>query len=154
MLQIFVLITKTGVSEAGPIVSIGISSLTTGFASAIIAFDRDVDPQGRKINPTFYGYIPDDHRLRSRCFMMMTVMSTCHNLSRSVGCALLAASGGTTMVLSFFGGEMMLYLVWKVVRSDFMAWFPVEGSLGAVMSLVYRVAVKVIADFSGCLQFR
>ena len=86
--------------------------------------------------------------------MMMTVMSTCHNLSRSVGCALLAASGGTTMVLSFFGGEMMLYLVWKVVRSDFIAWFPVDGPLGVVLSLLYRVVVKVIADFSGCLHFR
>ena len=86
--------------------------------------------------------------------MLMTLMSACHNLSRSVGCALLAASGGTTMVLSFVGGEMMLYLVWKVFRRDFMAWFPVDGALGVVMSLIYRVIVKVVADFSGCLQFR
>ena len=57
-------------------------------------------------------------------------------------------------MLSFFGGEMLLYLVWKLVRSDFMAWFPVEGSLGLFLSLVYRVFVKVIVDFSGCLHFR
>ena len=154
MLQIFVLLTKTGVSGAGPLVSIGISALTTGFASAIIAFDKDVDAQGRKINPKFYGYIPDDHGLRSRCFLLMMMMSACHNLSRSVGCALLVASGGTTMVLSCVGGEIMLYLVWKVVRSDFMSWFPVEGSLGLFLSLVHRVFVKVIVDFSGCLHFR
>ena len=85
--------------------------------------------------------------------MLMTLMSACHNLSRSVGCALMAASGGM-MVLSFVGGEMLFYLMWKVVRSDFMAWFPVDGSLGVVMSLIYRVFVKVIADFGGCLQFR
>ena len=154
VLQVFVLITKTGVSGAGPIMSIGISALTTGFASAIIAFDKDADAKGREINPRFYGFIPNDHGLRSRCFMLMTLMSACHNLSRSVGCALLAASGGKTMVLSFIGGEMMLYLVWKVFRRDFIAWFPVDGAFGALLSLVYRVIVKVIADFSGCLHFR
>ena len=86
--------------------------------------------------------------------MLMTLMSVCHNLSRSVGCALLVASEGTTLVLSFVGGEIMLYLVWKVFRLDFMAWFPGDGPLGVFLSLVYRVVVKVIADFSGCLQFR
>ena len=85
--------------------------------------------------------------------MLMTLMSTFHNLSRSIGCALLAASGGARL-LSFVGGEMALYLVFKMVRSDFMAWFPVEGSLGLFLSLVYRVFVKVIVDFSGCLQLR
>ena len=85
--------------------------------------------------------------------MLMTLMSTFHNLSRSIGCALLAASGGA-MLLSFVGGEMALYLVFKMVRSDFMAWFPVDGPLGVVMSLIYRVIVKVVADFGGCLHFR
>ena len=154
VLQIFIVVTKTGFSGAGPLVSIGISALTTGFASAIIAFDKDVDAQGRKINPKFYGYIPDDHGLRSRCFLLMMMMSACHNLSRSVGCALLAALGGTTFLLSFVGGEMMLYLVWKVCRCDFMAWFPVDGAFGVLLSLFSRVVVKVIADFSGCLLFR
>ena len=154
MLQIFVLITKTGVSGAGPIVSIVISALTTGFASAIIAFEKDADAKGRENQPKFYGCIPNDHGLRSRCFMLITLMSACHNLSRSIGCALLAASGGTTMALSFVGGEMILYLVWKLCRRDFMGWFPVDGALGVVMSLIYRVIVKVVADFSGCLQFR
>ena len=86
--------------------------------------------------------------------MLMTLVSTLHNLSRSIGYALLAASGGMTMVLSVVGGEMMLYLMWKVVLSDFLAWFPFEGPLGVFASLLYRVIVKVVADFSGCLHFR
>ena len=154
VLQIYVLLTKTGVTGAGPLVSIGISALTTGFASAIIAFDKDVDAQCRENQPRFYGFIPDDHGLRSRCFMLMTLMSACHNLSRSIGCALLVSSGGKTMALSFVGGEMLLFLIWKVFRRDFMAWFPVDGPLGILLSLLYRVVVKVIVDFGGCLQFR
>ena len=146
--------TKTGVSGAGPLLSIGVSALTTGFASAMISFDRDVDPQGRKINPKFYGYIPDGHRLRSRCFMLMTMMSSLHNLSRSIGYALLAVAGGTTMVLSFVGGEIMVYLIWKALRRDLLYWIKVDGFLGIFGSCLIRVVVKVIVDFSGCLQFR
>ena len=133
--------------------SIGISALTTGFASAIIAFDKDVDAQCRKNQPTFFGLIPDDHGLRSRCFVLMTMMSALHNLSRSVSYALLAASGGETK-LYFFGGEMLLYLVWKVLNKDFLYWFRVEGFLGIFDSFLIRVLVKVIVDFSGCLLFR
>ena len=84
----------------------------------------------------------------------MMLMSTLHNLSRSIGCALLAASGGATMVLSIFGGEMLLYLAWKLVRRDFMYWVRIEGSLGVIVSLFARIFIKVIVDFSGCLQFR
>ena len=120
----------------------------------MITFDKDVEAQGRINQPTFYGFIPDDHILRRRCFMLLTMMSTLHNLSRSIGCALLMASGGGTMILSVYGGEMLLYAAWKLFRRDFMAWFPVEGAFGILMSLLYRVVVKVIVDFSGCLLFR
>ena len=154
VLQIYVLLTKTGVSGAGQLVSIGISALTTGFASAFIAFYKDVDAQSRENQPIFYGFIPNDHGLRRRCFMLMTLMSACHNLSRSIGCALLAASGGTTMVLYFVRGEMVLYLVWKVFRRDLLYWFKVDGFLGIFGSFLIRVLVKVIVDFSGCLLFR
>ena len=74
------------------LVSIGISAMTTGFANAMIAFDCDVDVTRRKINNFFYGYIPDDHGHRGRCFTLMTMISACHNLSRSIACALLESS--------------------------------------------------------------
>ena len=135
--------------------SIGISTLTTGFASAMIAYDKDVDAQGRKNQPKFYGYIPDDHGLRSRCFMLMTLISTCHNLSRSIGCALLlAASRGGGTMLYFVIGELLLYLAWKLARKDLLYWVQVEGAFGILVSLLSRVLVKVIVDFCGCLHFR
>ena len=84
----------------------------------------------------------------------MTLMSALHNFSRSVGYALLAASGGATMVLSFVGGEMLLYLAWKLVRGDFMYWVRVEGAFGVTTSFLVRVIGKVIVDFSGCIHFR
>ena len=83
----------------------------------------------------------------------MTTMSTLHNLSKSVGCALLFASGIVT-VMSFVGGEMLLYLTWKLARKDFLYWVRVEGQFGRIISFIERVLVKVIVDFSGCLHFR
>ena len=58
------------------------------------------------------------------------------------------------MVISAVCGEMMLYLAWKVLRKDFMYWVRVEGLLGVIVSFVERIIIKVIVDFSGCLQFR
>jgi len=37
------------------LVSIGISAMTTGFTSAMIAFDMDVDVPHRRSQPLFYG---------------------------------------------------------------------------------------------------
>ena len=146
--------TTPGVPSTGVIVSIGISALTTGYASAMITFDCDVAVDKRKDEPTFAGFIPDDNSLRGRCFTLMTLMSALHNLSRSVGCALLAASGGATMVLQVFGGEMLLYLAWKVTRGDIMYWIPIYGTPGVIQSFLNRFLTKIIVDFCGCLQLR
>ena len=92
--------------------------------------------------------------------MLMTLISALHNLSRSVGCALLVTAGGKTLVSLFVGGEMLLYLVFKLARGevfklargDFMWWPRVEGIVGIMMSIVSRIIVKAIADFTGCLH--
>ena len=91
--------------------SIGTSALTTGFTSAMIAFDKDIDVVGRRKQPLFYGYIPDDNGLRERCFVLMTMISALHNVSRSLGVALLAASGNKMLVVYFVGGEIVLYYI-------------------------------------------
>jgi len=137
------------------LVSIGISALTTGFTSAMMAFDIDVDMQRRLVQPKFYGYIPDDNSLRGRVFLLMMLSSCVHNLSRSISCALLAASeGGQSLLVYFIGGEMVLYVTGKILRSDFFWWPRVQGFLATPVSLTGRVLVKIIADYTGCLHLR
>ena len=115
----------------------------------------DIDVWGRKLNPGFNGYIPDDHTSRGRCFFLMTIMSALHNLSRSIGCALLAASSSGKMTLVYFVvGEMILYLVWKIFRRDFFYWVRIEGPLAFCIAISNRIVVKIIVDFSGCLHMR
>jgi len=109
-----------------------------------------VDVHHRKNQPKFYGYIPNDHGLRGRCFVLMTLISSLHNLSRSLGCALLALSGAE-MALPFIGGEIGLYLVYKILRQDFHYWVP---NSPLIASFAVRICSKVVVDFTGSLHFR
>ena len=157
VLQVYVALSNPDEVKIGALISIGISALTTGFTSALISFDKDIDVLGRRKDPKFYGYIRDDHATRGRCFFLMFIMSTLHNLSRSVGCALLAASatsyGKMTLVL-FVIGETIVYLSYKILRRDFFYWVRIDGFLALVIAFFTRILVKIIVDFSGCLLMR
>jgi len=155
VLQLFVWLSSPEDAGSYALVSIAISALTTGYTSAIMAFVLDVDLDRRKNQPKFYGYVLDDHGSRRRTFALMTMISALHNLSRSVGLVLLvASSGGKTLAVIFTVGEVLLYLAYKLTRQDFF-WFPeFEGPVGFSIHLIQRVAVKVIADFTGCIHFR
>jgi len=104
----------------------------------------------RKNQPKFYGYIPNDNSLRGRCFVLMTLMSALHNLSRSLGYALMAISDAE-MALLFIGGEIGLYLVYKILRQDFHYW---PRDVPLIGSFIARILAKVVVDFTGCLHFR
>ena len=70
VLQLYVWLANPDQAGSYALVSIGISALTTGFTSAMIVFDKDVDVVGRRAQPLFYGYIPDHNGLRNRCFVL------------------------------------------------------------------------------------
>lgn len=154
VLQLFVYLSNRKQAGNYALVSIGISALTTGFTSAMIAFDMDVDVPKRKMSPRFYGYLPDDNGKRTRCLVLMTMISALHNISRSVGVALLAVTGGTSFVLSFVGGEMLAFFAYKILRRDFWYWLRLEGAAKVVLAIIVRLVAKIILDFSGCLHLR
>ena len=55
------------------------------------------------------------------------------------------------MALLFIGGEIGIYLVFKILRQDFHFWIPGIPLIG---SFFERILAKVIVDFTGCLHFR
>ena len=154
ILQLYVLLKNPEKAGRYALASIGIGCLTTGFSSAMIAFNYDTDVRRRKTQSIFYGYIPNEHRVRGKCFALMTFMSALHNLSRSLGCALLAASDTDNLVLMFVGGEIGVYLLLKILRQDFYCWPTLSGIFAVVVSFLTRIGVKIIVDFSGCIHFR
>ena len=83
----------------------------------------------------------------------MTLISALHNVSRSTGRALLAA-GDRRLVVVFVVGEVTLYMIYKLSRGDFYYWIQLDGALAIFISIIKRVLVKVVTDYTGCLQFR
>jgi len=118
VLQLFVWFTNPEQAGTYALVSIGISALTTGYSSAVIAFDLDLDVNHRKNQPKFYGYIPADNTLRGRCFILMTLIGAIHNMSRCVGLALLLASPSRRFAVYFVVGEVTLYVGERASRSN------------------------------------
>ena len=113
----------------------------------------DVSPQRRRDEPEFYGYIPDAASSRTLIFVCMIVNGALLLLVRSVSMALLAMVGGR-WVLVYLVSDMGLYFMYKILRGDLWHWIPLEGAAGVVESVLERLVVKVLVDFTGVIQFR
>jgi len=90
--------------------------------------------------------IADDHAARGRSFFLMTAISTLHNISRSVGCAMMMTADSIFLVL-LIGGELTVHFIVKIVRGDFLCFVPVEGPFGYLLSFFWHLVTKIIADF-------
>jgi hypothetical protein len=154
ILQIYAfLIGAHGTKKNQALVSIVVSALTTGVSSATVAYDFDSDPEKRKATPAFYGYLPDAGSKRTIMFLALLVNSTLLVLLRSFGAALLMIVDGNIFA-AYFGLDMACYLLQKTLRSDFHYWLPVGGVPGLGLSLLLRVVVKTVADFTGLVHMR
>jgi len=107
----------------------------------------------RKRSPDFYGYIPDEGIARPLLLVCMTLNSALLLLVRASSTAMLMLVSKRYFVM-YMAGDMALYLLQKLARGDFHCWLPVDGALGLLVSLLMRVFVKTIADFTGVIQFR
>jgi hypothetical protein len=98
MLQLTALIREATKNEGEmskvALASILVSACTTGFTAATISFDFDVNPQHRRDDPAFYGYIPDSAGGRTAIFFCMITNGALLLLLRSLSTALLAMVNG------------------------------------------------------------
>jgi len=148
VLQCYVLLLNPNLgSSSGAIISIGISAFMTGLTSAMIAYDYDTDLPHRANQPRFYGYIKNGSEQRGRIFFLMTMISSLHSLSRSLGYAILAVVD-VNLALKFFVGEVGAYFLYKLLKRDFYYWLRLEGVLSVIISLLERTLTKVMTDFT------
>jgi len=151
LLQCYAIL-KSGKYSRSTLGSVIVSALTTGFISATLSFDYDVDPLKRKQYPEFYGYIPDGGS-RTVIFAYMIMNSALLLLLRSFSSAILMLVK-KRYFLAYAAGDMVLYLLQKALRNDFHYWVPIDGVLGLIFDLFARSIVKAVVDFTGVLQFR
>jgi len=118
-----------------------------------MAFDFDTSPTMRSHSPTIYGYVPDGHKARLKVFLLMFLIKIAHVTSTSMGMAFLFTISSSS-AYAYLTTSMGVYLLYRACRGDFHYWAPLEGVTGWFVSIIARVVVKVIADFTGCIQFR
>jgi len=127
--------------------------LATAFTSTTIGFDLDTSPMKRSHSPTFYGYIPDGHKARLKVFLLMFLIMIAHVTSTSMGMAFLFTISPSS-AYAYLAASMGVYLLYRMCRRDLHYWVPFEGKAGWILSIIARVAVKMIVDFTGCIHFR
>ena len=153
IIQLMAIATSDGDVAAAAWVSLIVSALTTGFASATISYDFDTDPVRREQVPDFYGYVPTNPTKRSIIFVSMMLFSACMLVIRCMTIVVLGLLGRRWVSL-YIGADLVLYLLVKIFRGDFWYWTPVGGNAEIVSSIVCRVVVKVVTDFTSIVQFR
>ena len=60
---------------------------------------------------------------------------------------MLAASDDKSMVIKFIGGEMGVYVLYKVVRQDYLYWVRLSTFMSVLLSTCTRVCGKIVGEF-------
>ena len=153
IIQLSAILTHGRAISTMQVISVLTSALTSGFTAAQISYDFDTDPYARRAKPDFYGYVPDKSNKRSFLFIVMILMSATNLLCRAQTIVLLVLSK-SWYVLGFLSFDLTVFLLLKVVRDDFIYWAPLEGFKKYTVSLLMRVMIKIVTDFTGVIQFR
>ena len=132
------------------------------FASLAIAADtvsyltyaKDIDHESRRTGRLFYGFIPLRGLRIVVVYVAMHVLSFCQLTAKSITIGILAHLGGKPLAIAVLGGEVGIYLLYKVLRKDFRYFLPLPLGTSIAVSLLMRVAVKLITDFTGMLHAR
>eukprot|EP00519_Triparma_laevis_P011501 CAMPEP_0182508184 /NCGR_PEP_ID=MMETSP1321-20130603/24535_1 /TAXON_ID=91990 /ORGANISM="Bolidomonas sp., Strain RCC1657" /LENGTH=665 /DNA_ID=CAMNT_0024714221 /DNA_START=50 /DNA_END=2047 /DNA_ORIENTATION=- len=140
--------------SSAAVFSLAVSVSVAAFTSTTISFDIDMDRIKRGHSPNFYGYIPDATSKRVKMFLYIFLLSACQISAKIIACSLCAVES-SKIVLTYLGVDMLFFLVYKLLRRDYQYWIPTNGCvISVVISLLFRVIVKSITDFTGLLHAR
>jgi hypothetical protein len=150
VLQLTSLITSEKKTVAA-MLSILISAGCAAMTATTLAYDVDISPEKRKVTPDMCGMIPDTGR--GLAFILMFSVSFLQVAAKCMSVALLAVTNPTWLVY-YLSGDMFIYFVQKIIRGDFMYYVPLPLAAAIPTSVITRIMVKTVTDFSGCVLFR
>ena len=122
-----------------------VSALTTGFASGTVSYDYDSDPAKRKRRLTSTATFQTRGSRGPCCWCALTLNSALLLLVRAFCVSMLVLVNKRYFVAlleGVFGGK------------GGSGRLPVDGAVGLFVSLMMRVEVKTMTDFTGVIQFR
>jgi len=150
---------QKGTFAPSALLSIFVSACTTAFIASTMAYDMDSDPKSRKKDKKHFGYIPDSGEARAVSFMSMLCFKSCHVSMKFLGTAMLfcaCTTAAEVLTLNTFVmllvAEVLVYLLYKVIMCDFAYWYPLKGVSVWIISFIFRVVWKVIADYTALIH--
>ena len=135
------------------LLSLIVSIMMCGFTSAQISYDFDTSPEKRDEKPDFYGYVPDGSHPRTICFGSLIFISSFMLAIKALSLVLVSTVSPKYAVI-FFAIDIGIFLLLKIIRKDFIYWVPTKGITSIEVSLVTRIVVKVVTDFTSIVQAR
>jgi len=118
-------------------------------AVSYMTFMMDIGEESRRTGKLFYGFVPLSGIRLLIVKVSMYALSFCQLMGKSITIALLMQMGGKTLAINVLVCEMGVYLLFKMVRRDFRYFLPLPRGISLFMSLLLRVIVKGLADFTG-----
>ena len=152
IMQVYAFLLAKEKSKAAA-VSLVLSAMTTGFVGTVISWDLDTSPSKRKLSSEFYGYVKNDQKSRTFTFLAMFMITCSHVLMKTMAASLVMCVNGVWLML-YLGGDMLLFLLVKIIRGDFRYWINLPNKLSVLISFVIRFFAKILVDFSLILHFR
>ena len=133
--------------------SIVVSVATIANIVTVMAFDFDLNPAARAHTPKFYGYIPNRLMKRMMVFGTMFAFSAFHVSVRFIGVTILAIAR-PYLVGVFVGGDMLCFLLFKLVRDDLRYWIKLPNFASWPISIIARLLNKLLVDFTALVHLR
>jgi hypothetical protein len=130
-------IVLSGYWSSAAVVSVGISCMSTGFTTSMMAFELDTSPAHRKFAPHFFGYIPDNQRLL--VLVELFSLHTAHSMIKTSTIALLAQTNARWL-LAYLALDHFVHIMYKTARGDLMTWMPGKTAATAAPVCVARNA--------------
>ena len=87
-----------------------------------LSFTADISEENRRSEKLFYGFIPLSGKKLYAVKASMYLLSFCQLLGKAIQVAVLMQIGNEVLVIAVLGCELGVYLLYKVVRSDFRYW--------------------------------
>ena len=111
-------------SKLEPLILLGLLSSAAFVAEVMtyLAYMKDISEEGRRSSKLFYGFIPLSGKRLYAVKASMYILSFCQLLGKAMQVAVLMQIGNKTLVFAVLGCELGVYLLYKVVRSDFRYW--------------------------------
>ncbi|GMH67149.1 hypothetical protein TrST_g14100 [Triparma strigata] len=119
----------------------------------LVGFKPALDAYRRRKVPFYYGYIPDKATSRAICFLSMMSLSFAHVMLRTFSCALLAVTN-TRWLIYYLAADMGLFFLFKIMRKDFFYFINLRGIVRLSISILNRLIVKVMVDFTMIIHVR